>query len=86
MNGRPILHLPAKRRPPDPEHGSADALAGAVGAGTPESNNDIGSVPQPASPFATRRTFLIWALSIGAVPPERLTERILQELADEVQP
>ena len=41
MNGRPILHLPAKRRPPDPEHGSADAWSEAVGAGTQERSNTV---------------------------------------------
>jgi hypothetical protein len=62
---------------------SADALTGAVGAGTAESNNDTGSLPQSTSPYATRRRFLILAAMTGWVGPERVVERILAELADE---
>jgi hypothetical protein len=62
---------------------SADALAGAVGAGSQDSNNDTRSLPQSGSPYATRRRFLILAAMAGWVQPERVTERILAELADE---
>jgi hypothetical protein len=43
-------------------------------------------LPQSDSPFATRRRFLILAAMAGWVQPERVTERILQDLADEVAP
>ena len=58
--------------------------AAGPGAGSQESNNDTGSLPQSTSPYATRRRFLILAAMAGWVQPERVTERILQELADEV--
>jgi hypothetical protein len=48
-----------------------------------DGNNGSASVPQPASPFTDRRRFLMWALSIGAVPPERVVERIVAELEQE---
>ena len=57
--------------------------AAGPGAGSQESNNDSGSLPQSASPYATRRRFLILAAMAGWVQPERVTERILAELADE---
>ena len=30
-----------------------------------------------------RRRFLIWALMLGAVPPQRVTDRIVREVEDE---
>ena len=30
-----------------------------------------------------RRRFLIWALMIGAVPPQRVTERVVAEVSEE---
>jgi hypothetical protein len=56
---------------------------GGPGAGSQDSNNDTGSLLQSASPYATRRRFLILAAMAGWVRPERVTERILAELADE---
>lgn len=51
-----------------------------------EVKQESASTADSTSPFANRRRFLIWALMIGAVPPERVTERILAELAAEVSP
>lgn len=42
---------------------------------------------QPEPPelpqFRNRRAFLIWALMIGAVPPQRVVERIVAEVEGE---
>lgn len=72
-------------RPPDPGRDCAlQTVATAKGAElAQDGNNGSASVAQTASPFATRRTFLIWALSIGAIPPERVTERIVAEIEQE---
>ncbi len=72
--------------PPDPENneaarrepaasvnqllGSNQSTAKRPGAQEPEHRND-------------RRRFLIWALMIGAVPPQRVTERVLAEVEAE---
>jgi hypothetical protein len=57
---------------------------GRAGAGT-QVTLDTQILPQfAASPYANRRRFLILAAMAGWVQPERVTERILQELADEV--
>lgn len=56
----------------------------AAGSGKADSKDDNASLAQSASPYATRRRFLILAAMAGWVQPERVTERILAELADEV--
>ncbi len=61
------------------------ARAGAAGDEA-KARDDTGSLPQSASPYATRRRFLILAAMAGWVQPERVTERILAELADEATP
>ena len=66
-----------KRREPRPGGGgsqreSANAACVDSIAEAPEHRND-------------RRRFLIWALMIGAVPPQRVTERIVSELEDGVE-
>jgi hypothetical protein len=40
--------------------------------------------PEQPEHKGDRRRFLIWALMIGAVPPERVTERIVAEVAEAV--
>ena len=58
----------------------------AAGSGKADSKDDNVSLPQSAdSPYASRRRFLVWACMAGYVGPERVVERILAELADEVQ-
>ena len=39
------------------------------------------AVPETPEHRGDRRRFLIWACMLGAVPPERVTERVLEELA-----
>jgi hypothetical protein len=56
----------------------------AAGLGSAETQvDDASSLPQSTSPYATRRRFLILAAMAGWVQPERVTERILAELAGE---
>jgi hypothetical protein len=38
------------------------------------------SPPEPPEHQNDRRRFLVWALMVGAVKPERLTERIVAEV------
>jgi len=40
--------------------------------------------PAPEAPEHRndRRRFLVWAVLLGAAPPERLTERVLQDIAE----
>lgn len=66
------MSAPDKRKP-----------AAGPGAGSQDKKNDTDSLPQSTSPYATRRRFLILAAMAGWVQPERVTERILAELADE---
>jgi len=47
-------------------------------------------VPDPVAPPADapehhndRRAFLVWALMLGAIPPERVAERVLADLEGE---
>ena len=66
------MSAPGKRKP-----------AAGPGAGLQGSNDDTGSLPHFASPYATHRRFLILAAMAGWAQPERVTERVLAELADE---
>jgi hypothetical protein len=47
---------------------------------------DSGVCSQEEGQYSSRRRFLIWACMAGYVGPERVTERILAELASAVQP
>ena len=49
----------------------------------PETARDTALHTANNNPFADRRKFLVWACMAGYVGPERVTERILAELADE---
>ena len=42
------------------------------------------TVDAAAPQFASRRAFIVWALSCGFVKPERLTESVLADLEREV--
>jgi len=43
--------------------------------------------PQPAEgAYTSRRRFLVWVAMCGHIGPEPVVERILADLADEVQP
>ena len=59
----------------------------AAGSGKADSRDDNASLPQSTdSPYASRRRFLVWACMAGYCGPERVVERILADLASEVQP
>jgi hypothetical protein len=61
---------------------NAGVAPGGFGEAIPQVHT--ASLPQSAeSPYASRRRFLILAAMAGWCAPERVTERILQELADE---
>jgi hypothetical protein len=76
------MRPPATGSPP----GSGEAHVAAGSGKADQAIYNTASLPHSDSPFATRRRFLILAAMAGWVQPERVTERILQELADEVQP
>lgn len=61
--------------PPRNDEGRVAATLGTAAVTTTGTRN--------SSPFADRRKFLIWAAMCGCVGPERVTERILAELAEE---
>lgn len=67
-----------------PGRDCAAAPGRACGADVAQDRDNGASLPQSDSPYATRRRFLILAAMAGWVQPERVTERILAELADEV--
>ena len=68
---------------------AATALAGARGAGTsaqqasPKDTTTATRGKEQPEHRNDRRRFLVWAVLLGAAPPERLTERIVDELRQE---
>jgi hypothetical protein len=68
---RPAGHAPGaqNRRDNEPNHTGDPVTAQAI------ANADL---PQ----FRSRRAFLIWSLMVGAVPPQRVVERVVAELED----
>ena len=43
------------------------------------------TAPEQPEHLGDRRRFLVWALMLGATTPDRLTERIVAEIDDEVR-
>jgi hypothetical protein len=50
---------------------------------TPERQRE--RAPEAPEHHNDRRAFLVWALMLGAIPPERVTERVLEELAQTIE-
>jgi len=67
--------------PPDPGNRSADA--GASAASEKQQHGSRKHTPEAPEHRNERRRFLIWALMIGAAPPERVTQRVIAELEQE---
>ena len=69
--------------------GKLGGLEKTVSGGIGKSQDNLSTVsaqaPEQPEHRGDRRRFLIWALMLGAVPPERLTERVIAEIA-EAQP
>lgn len=70
---------------------AATTLAGSRGAGTSvtlwdaQHSTATTAVNEPPEHRGERRRFLMWALMLGATPPERVVGRIVDELRDEGQ-
>lgn len=61
----------------DPTALESDSLSGEIGSKyTPRAATQV-EEPEHQS---DRRRFLVWALMLGAVPPERVVERVVAEL------
>ena len=70
-------------RPPtkeDARHaGNAAGIEGDLPGGRIENKDTPSEQPEHNG---DRRRFLVWALMLGAVPPERVVERVLQDVAE----
>jgi hypothetical protein len=74
--------MTAPLRPPDPQTCERPGLSDRGVQETTTGEAKDSTVP-PA--FRNRRAFLIWAFAIGAVPPERVVERVVAEIQREAQ-
>ena len=50
-----------------------------------QSSRNLSAEPDVPQAFRNRRAFLIWALAIGAIPPERVVERVISEVEREAR-
>ncbi len=79
MNAAPRPH------PPDatsPGH-ECESLRGSGGRLGKQTSNQRSTADEVPEHRGDRRRFLVWSLMAGFVPPERVTERVIDELRRE---
>ena len=70
-------------RPPDKENARHANAAGIEGDHLGRRISDKHTPSEQPEHGNDRRRFLVWALMLGAVPPERVVERIVAEVESE---
>ena len=77
------MSAPDAGGPPRKKWGHTAVRPAALEVSEQQQSSDNNEQHQAQSQFSSRRRFLIWACMAGFVGPERVTERILADLADE---